>query len=70
VFIVTLDVAEAYALMGDLTNALEWFGIAVRNGDERISWFRRDPRLAPIRGDSKFQLILQSIERRTRRRPT
>ena len=41
----TLDAAEFYALLGDHGKAIEWLERAVRNGDERLQWFRKDPRL-------------------------
>jgi serine/threonine protein kinase len=37
---------------------------AVRSGDERTAWFRRDPRLASIRDDPRFAQILASVEAR------
>ncbi len=63
-FVATLSIAEFYALVGDQSAGIEWVEIAVRNGDERLEWFRRDPQLASIRQDPRFQRILQSIESR------
>lgn len=63
----TLDAAEVYALAGDSSAAIEWVDRAVRNGDGRIGWFRRNARLAAIRDDPRFQRILESVE--ARRRP-
>jgi eukaryotic-like serine/threonine-protein kinase len=37
---------------------------AVRHGDERINYFQRNPRLAPIRNDPRFQNIIRSVEAR------
>jgi tetratricopeptide (TPR) repeat protein/predicted Ser/Thr protein kinase len=66
----TASVAELYALLGDESKALEWFERAVRNGDERIGWFQRNPRLATIRDNPRFRTIISSIEaRRQTRRP-
>jgi hypothetical protein len=39
----------------------EWLDAAVRRGDERVEWFRRNPRLASIRDDPRFQRIIDSI---------
>ena len=58
---VTLSAAEYYALRGDSPNALEWLDRAVRNGDERMEWFQRDPLLANIRNHPRFRQILDSI---------
>ena len=56
-------------MTGEAAKALDWLDRAVRNGDERAEWFRRDPRLAGIRGQPRFKQILDSIEYRRRQRP-
>jgi tetratricopeptide (TPR) repeat protein len=68
----TLDGAEFYALLGSIDTAIEFVERAVRNGDERILWFQRNPRLAALRSDPRFQRIIDSVharraERRSRR---
>ena len=35
---------------------------------ERADWFRKDPRLASIRQDPRFQVIINSIEARRKQR--
>ena len=60
--------AEFYALIGDSSKALEWLELAVRNGDERDDWFRRDPLLASVRDQPKFKQIIQSIAARRQQR--
>ena len=67
-FIWSLPTADFYALLGDTPKALEWLERAVRNGDERTAWFRRDPSLASIRNDPGFARIVDSIEARRRSR--
>ncbi|MEW5901663.1 MAG: protein kinase [Acidobacteriota bacterium] len=64
----TSVVADFYAVTGDSENALDWLEKAVRNGDERDDWFRRDPLLVEIRDLPRFQQILESIvfRRKTR----
>ena len=42
--------------------ALEWLERAVRNGDERIEWFRREPLFANLRSHARFQQILESVQ--------
>ena len=61
-FVVTLEGAEFYAEIGDPTKAIEWLEKTVRNSDERVDWFRKDPALANIRQDPRFQQIIESIE--------
>jgi serine/threonine protein kinase/Tfp pilus assembly protein PilF len=66
----TSEVADFYAVLGDASQALHWLNEAVSKGDERDEWFRRDPLLANIRSDPRFQQILQSIaQRRQQRKP-
>jgi tetratricopeptide (TPR) repeat protein len=68
-FVATLPVAEIYATLGEHSQAIEWVETAVRNGDERLEWFRRNPRLASIRDAPRFQQMLQAISARRVRRP-
>jgi tetratricopeptide (TPR) repeat protein len=63
-FPATLDAAEFYALVGDADKAIDWLQRAIRNGDERAQWFRRNPRLASIQNDPRFLQIVTSIEAR------
>jgi tetratricopeptide (TPR) repeat protein len=63
-FVQTLHVAEFYSVLGDIPKSIDWLGRAVRNGDERIEWFRKNPLLASIRNDPGFQRIIDSIEAR------
>ena len=63
-FVSTLDAAEYYALLGDVPRGLEWLERAIRNGDERLTWFRKNPRLAGIRQDARFEAIMTSLEAR------
>ena len=64
----TIEAAECFALAGETSKALEWLDRAVRNGDERAEWFRRDPLLASIREHPRFQQALESIDYRRRQR--
>ena len=67
VFVVTLEAAEVYAVLGETDKAVEWVDKAVRNGDERVAWFRKNPRLASIQKDARFLRIIESVESRRRR---
>jgi hypothetical protein len=60
----TLHTAEFYAVLEDTSKALDQLERAVRNGDERVNWFQKDPRLASIRNDPRFQRIIDSIQAR------
>jgi serine/threonine protein kinase len=67
-FTSTSLVAEFYALVGEESKAIDWLDRAVRNGDERIGWFRRDPRLKAIQDNPRFRTIIESIEARRKQR--
>jgi len=67
-FLVTLHAAEFYALLGDTSKAIEWLDRAVRKGDERLEWMRKNPRLASIRNDPSFHRIIDSIQARRKQR--
>jgi hypothetical protein len=61
---VTSTTADFYALQGDHSRAIEWLQLAIARGDERVSYFRREPRLAALRNDTRFQSLLKSVEAR------
>jgi tetratricopeptide (TPR) repeat protein len=63
-FVATAMTADFYALLGDKERAIEWLDKAVRNGDERVRYFQRDPRLASIQKEPEFRRIVDSIEAR------
>jgi tetratricopeptide (TPR) repeat protein len=63
-FFVTSETADFYAALGDPAKATDWIRQAVRNGDERTDWFRKNPRLASIQKDEGFLRIVESIEAR------
>jgi eukaryotic-like serine/threonine-protein kinase len=60
--------AEVYAVLGDTPKALDWLDRAVRWGDERENWMRRDPPLATIRNHPRFQQLLESVAYRRKQR--
>jgi tetratricopeptide (TPR) repeat protein len=65
-FSATLEAAEFYAVLGETAKALEWLDRAVRNGDDRTDYFRRDPLLANVRKEPRFRQIVESIVYRRR----
>jgi hypothetical protein len=62
------EAAAFYAVLGEKEKALDWLERAVRNGDERLEWFQRDPLLANMRNESRFKRILESIAYRRQQR--
>jgi tetratricopeptide (TPR) repeat protein len=60
--------ADFYAIMGDTDTALEWLDRAVRMGDLRGVYLRRNPLLATLRTDSRFQQILDAVAYRRQQR--
>jgi serine/threonine protein kinase/Flp pilus assembly protein TadD len=63
-----LRAAEFYAVMGDSAKALEWLDRGVRMGDDREDWIRRDPHLASLRSQPRFQEMLASVAYRRKQR--
>jgi hypothetical protein len=63
-----LRAAEFYAVMGDSAKALDWVDRALRMGDDREDWLRRDPHLAGIRDNPRFQQMLASVAYRRAQR--
>lgn len=57
----TILAAQLFAVLGEREKALDWLERAVRNGDERIEWFRRDRLLTPLRDLPRFKQITDSI---------
>jgi hypothetical protein len=55
-------------VLGDTAKSLEWLDRAARLGDEREDWLRRDPQLAGIRNQSRFQQVLDSVAYRRKQR--
>ena len=68
IYLVTVELAEFYAVLGDVPRAIAALDQAVRNGDERIEWFLKSPRLSNIRGEPRFQEIVTAIQARRARR--
>jgi tetratricopeptide (TPR) repeat protein len=64
VVISTAMTADVYGLVGDNARAIEWVDKAVRNGDERVNYFARDPSLSAVRSAPAFQRILDSVKAR------
>jgi serine/threonine protein kinase/thioredoxin-like negative regulator of GroEL len=63
----TLSPAEFFAVIGEPQKALDWLEKAVRIGDERAEWFRRDRLLASLRELPRFKQIEDSIAYRRAR---
>jgi TolB-like protein len=58
------SLGAAYAQLGDATAALRWLERAAATGFPCHVWFARDPLLAPIRNDARYQKLLVDLERR------
>ncbi len=61
-----VEMASFHALLGEKQTAIEWLERAVRRGDERLTYFRRNPLLQPLHGYSGFSEILTCLEARGR----
>jgi hypothetical protein len=58
-----IELAAASVLRGDRSRALEWLGQAYDAGFRDYGTLERDPILSPLRGDAKFQSILDRIRK-------
>jgi eukaryotic-like serine/threonine-protein kinase len=58
-----IELAAASMLRGDQSRALEWLGQAYDAGFRDYGTLERDPILSPLRGDAKFQSILDRIRK-------
>jgi tetratricopeptide (TPR) repeat protein len=61
---VTATTADFFALNDDSPKAIEWLQLAISRGDERVSYFRRNRRLAALRNNTRFQSLLKAVEAR------
>jgi TolB-like protein/tetratricopeptide (TPR) repeat protein len=55
------NVACAYAILGDIDDALEMLDHAVQHGRGNLEWIEHDPDLDNVRPDSRFDAILDRI---------
>jgi hypothetical protein len=56
-------VAEAFAVAGRTDEALEWLGHAVESGFKNYPMLsERDPFLATLRGEPRFEKLLASVK--------
>ena len=60
--------ADFHAVMGDEGKALEWLDRAVRTGDDREEYLRRNPLLTNLRMHPRFQQILDAVAYRRQQR--
>jgi serine/threonine protein kinase len=60
--------ADFYAVTGDADKALEWLDRAVRMGDDREEYLRRNPLLTQLREHARFQQILDAVAYRRQQR--
>ncbi|HWQ02862.1 MAG TPA: protein kinase, partial [Candidatus Nitrosotenuis sp.] len=65
---VPLHVADVFAVLGEKDKALEWLDRALRKGDGRSDWIRRDPLLKNIREHPRFKQIVESMDFRRQQR--
>jgi serine/threonine protein kinase/Tfp pilus assembly protein PilF len=63
------DIALIHALLGRPDQAVEWLRRAARNGYPCESFFRQDPFLASLRGEERFESLMEELSRRVRRLP-
>jgi hypothetical protein len=47
-----------------IEEGIEWVGRAIRLGNENYPLFAENPRLDHLRGDARFQTLLDNLRRR------
>ena len=53
----------AHAQLGDTRTAVRWLSRAAATGFSCYPWYERDPLLDPIRGDARFELLMDELRR-------
>ena len=56
-------VASTYALLGEIDDAFRWLEKSIHLGLEDWRWFQRDPYLESLRGDIRFEAIVERLSR-------
>lgn len=55
-------VASTYTLLGDKDLGFKWLGKAIRLGNENKPHFERDPNLESLRGDPRWQEVMEKLD--------
>ena len=55
------QVAEAYAVFGQVDRAFEWLELAWQRHDAGLMYVRRDPLLASLAADSRYRALLRKV---------
>jgi len=63
---VAYSLGAAHAQLGDATEAFRWLERAQSEGFPCVAWFARDPLLAKIRSDARYQPFIAELERKVR----
>jgi serine/threonine-protein kinase len=59
---VAYSLGAAHAQLGDAAEAFRWLERAKSEGFPCMAWFARDPLLAPIRSDPRYQPLITDLE--------
>jgi DNA-binding winged helix-turn-helix (wHTH) protein/TolB-like protein/Flp pilus assembly protein TadD len=60
-YVSAYDIVVIYAGLGDRDQAFGWLDKAVEQHSFWLTWLKLDPRLDPLRSDSRFQDVLQRV---------
>ena len=63
---VAYSLGAAHAQLGDATEAFRWLERAGSEGFPCVAWFARDPLLAKIRSDARYQPFIAEVDRKVR----
>jgi hypothetical protein len=56
------NIAEMHAYRGEIESAFEWLERAYRQHDGGMIFLRIDPMLSPLRGDSRYKVLLAKMK--------
>ncbi|MDJ0652655.1 MAG: tetratricopeptide repeat protein [Xanthomonadales bacterium] len=66
--VVLYNLACNYATLGDVEKAFEYLEQSVEHGTVSAAWMRNDEDLAPLRGDPRFDRLLQNLPQQGKRK--
>ena len=60
-YVAAYDIAMIYVVLGDKENAFQWLERAIEDRSTPISFLARDPALAPLHDDPRFDAFVQRL---------
>jgi len=61
-YVSAYGIASYYAVIGDLSLALDWLERAADERDGAVTWIKVHPRMDPLRGEPRFRALLEKLK--------